>query len=287
MGTTARKAARARAGRPARRRFTKLTICRLARMDRLRVRFFNWIGCQRVCACEPSRLPAPFVHSGYFTVIRGALIGCPSVRGKSVVRHNRSRPPDVFRHRRAAVAGGVAGRSGNRPSARVCVRGIPRPGARRAGDSALQRSGVQRPAARRQRSARARRSGPGRIFRAASRRAPGPRPGGGFPPRPSFGGPRFESGGAAPSSDRSRNFGPDAKPQRGAGAKKGKKGDERPRGPIPVKATRRSFTLDDDDAAATDEAMADIDNFATSKPADKEDDEDKEDNDARTTTKAV
>ena len=104
---------------------------------------------------------------------------------------------------------------------------------------------------------------------------PGPRPGG-FAPRPSFGGPRFESGTApASSTDRSRNFGPDAKPQRGPGAKKGKKGEERPRGPIPVKATRRSFTLDDDDAAATDEAMADIDNFATSKPAGEEDKEDK------------
>jgi len=102
---------------------------------------------------------------------------------------------------------------------------------------------------------------------------PGPRPGGGFPPRPSFGGPRFESGGSAPSStDRSRNFGPDAKPQRGAAAKKGKKGDERPRGPIPVKATRRSFTLEDDDATASDEAMADVDNFATSKPEDKDKD---------------
>ena len=67
-----------------------------------------------------------------------------------------------------------------------------------------------------------------------------------------------------------QNFGPDAKPQRGAAAKKGKKGDERPRGPIPVKATRRSFTLDDDDATAVDEPLADIDNFATSKPEDKE-----------------
>ena len=112
---------------------------------------------------------------------------------------------------------------------------------------------------------------------------PGPRPGGGFPPRPSFGGPRFDSGGAAPSSDRSRNFGPDAKPQRGAAAKKGKKGDERPRGPIPVKATRRSFTLDDDDATAIDEPLADIDNFATSKPEDKEDKEldDKPDDDEK------
>jgi RNA recognition motif-containing protein len=108
---------------------------------------------------------------------------------------------------------------------------------------------------------------------------PGARPGGGFPPRPSFGGPRFDSG-AAPSTDRSRNFGPDAKPQRGAAAKKGKKGDERPRGPIPLKATGRSFTLDDDDAAATDEALADIDNFATSKPEDKEVD-DKPDDDEK------
>ena len=108
---------------------------------------------------------------------------------------------------------------------------------------------------------------------------PGPRPGGGFPPRPSFGGPRFDSG-AAPSTDRSRNFGPDAKPQRGAAAKKGKKGDERPRGPIPVKATRRSFTLDDDDATAVDEPLADIDNFATSKPEDKEVD-DKPDDDEK------
>jgi cold-inducible RNA-binding protein len=97
---------------------------------------------------------------------------------------------------------------------------------------------------------------------------PGPRPGGGFAPRPSFGGPRFDSGSSGPASDRAKNFGPDAKPQRGAAAKKGKKGDDRPRGPIPVKATRRSFSLDDDDSTASDEAMADIDNFATSKPAD-------------------
>jgi RNA recognition motif-containing protein len=96
---------------------------------------------------------------------------------------------------------------------------------------------------------------------------PGARPGG-FAPRPSFGGPRFDSGGSAPTSDRAKNFGPDAKPQRGAAAKKGKKGDDRPRGPIPVKATRRSFSLDDDDSTTSDEAMADIDNFATSKPAD-------------------
>jgi RNA recognition motif-containing protein len=93
---------------------------------------------------------------------------------------------------------------------------------------------------------------------------PGPRPGG-FAPRPpggGFGGPRpFDP--AAPAPPRNRNFGPDAKPQRGAKSKK--KNDERPRGPIPTKITGRSFTLDDD---SPDEALPDIDDFATSRPAD-------------------
>lgn len=101
----------------------------------------------------------------------------------------------------------------------------------------------------------------------------GPRPGGGFGPRPSsFGAPRpFDA--AAPTSGRSRNFGPDAKPMRGG--QKGKKKDaERPRGPIPLKATGRSFTLDDD---SPDEALPDIDDFATSQPTDAtKDDSDEE-----------
>ena len=98
---------------------------------------------------------------------------------------------------------------------------------------------------------------------------PGPRPGGGFAPRPPapFGGPRFDP--SAPAPPRSRNFGPDAKPQRG-GAKGKKKEAERPRGPIPLKATGRSFTLDDD---SPDEALPDIDDFATSKPPEDEKDE--------------
>lgn len=102
----------------------------------------------------------------------------------------------------------------------------------------------------------------------------GPRPGG-FAPRPpgSFGGPRsFDSSGppAGPPSGRARNFGPDAKPQRGGASAKGKKKDaDRPRGPIPLKATGRSFTLDDVDAV--DEALPEMDDFATSKP--KEDEE--------------
>jgi RNA recognition motif-containing protein len=98
----------------------------------------------------------------------------------------------------------------------------------------------------------------------------GPRPGG-FQ-RPSFGGPRFDPT-TAPAPPRNRNFGPDAKPQRGAGAKKTKKDGERPRGPIPLKSTGRSFTLDDADPP--DDTTLDIDDFATSKPTD-EVDEDKD-----------
>ena len=102
----------------------------------------------------------------------------------------------------------------------------------------------------------------------------GPRPGG-FAPRPpgTFGGPRpFDSGpSAGPAANRAKNFGPDAKPQRGGNPKAKKKDAERPRGPIPLKATGRSFTLDDVDAV--DEDLPDMDDFATSKPKDEEDDE--------------
>jgi RNA recognition motif-containing protein len=99
----------------------------------------------------------------------------------------------------------------------------------------------------------------------------GPRPGGGsgggFAPRPpsSFGGPPRPFDGGAPSANRNRNFGPDAKPQRGPNAKAKKRENEKPRGPIPVKSTRRSFSLDDD---SPDVPMGDIDDFATSKPVD-------------------
>jgi RNA recognition motif-containing protein len=100
---------------------------------------------------------------------------------------------------------------------------------------------------------------------------PGPRPGGGFAPRPpSFGGPPRSFDSSAPAAPRSRNFGPDAKPQRGGSAKGKKKDAERPRGPIPLKATGRSFTLDDD---SPDDVVADIDDIATSKPADEADEE--------------
>jgi len=99
----------------------------------------------------------------------------------------------------------------------------------------------------------------------------GPRPGG-FGPRPpsSFGAPRFDS--AAPPAARSRNFGPDAKPQRGGSAKKKQKDAERPRGPIPLKATGRSFTLEDD---SPEVELPDIDDFATSKPQKEDEEEEK------------
>jgi RNA recognition motif-containing protein len=100
----------------------------------------------------------------------------------------------------------------------------------------------------------------------------GPRPGGFGGPRPGggFGGPRFDP--TAPAPPRNRNFGPDAKPQRGTNAKAKKKEAERPRGPIPMKVTGRSFTLDDLDDPGGDE-MLDIDDIATSRPATDDDQE--------------
>ena len=103
----------------------------------------------------------------------------------------------------------------------------------------------------------------------------GPRPGG-FSPRPpsSFGGgpPRPFDPNAPPAAARSRNFGPDAKPQRGGNVKAKKKESERPRGPIPLKTTGRSFTLDDAETSA-DESEAIEDDFATSKPEDDTEDD--------------
>ena len=96
----------------------------------------------------------------------------------------------------------------------------------------------------------------------------GPRPGGPGGPRPGgFGGPRFDSGPAAPPPNRAKNFGPDAKPSRGQKAKK--RDTDKPRGPIPMKVTGRSFTLEDVDDLG--EELPDIDDIATSKPH--EDDE--------------
>jgi cold-inducible RNA-binding protein len=99
----------------------------------------------------------------------------------------------------------------------------------------------------------------------------GPRPGGFAPRGPGFGSPRpFDPGGAPAAPGRQRNFGPDAKPQRG-GAKGKKKDADKPRGPIPMKNTGRSFSLDDVDSV--DEPLPDIDDIATSQPKKDEDEE--------------
>jgi len=90
------------------------------------------------------------------------------------------------------------------------------------------------------------------------------------PPSPYGGGPRPFEPPPPPPASRSRNFGPDAKPQRGGSAKAKKKETERPRGPIPLKSTGRSFTLDDD---SPDELLPDIDDFATSKKPEEDKDE--------------
>ena len=103
-----------------------------------------------------------------------------------------------------------------------------------------------------------------------------PRPGGfSGPPRPGggFGGPRPPFDPNAPQPRGARNFGPDAKPQRGPNAKAKKKENERPRGPIPTKFTGRSFSLDDD---SPDEGTPDLDDFATSRPDDEAADKDEE-----------
>ncbi|MEP7306259.1 MAG: hypothetical protein ABJA98_12140 [Acidobacteriota bacterium] len=103
-----------------------------------------------------------------------------------------------------------------------------------------------------------------------------PRPGGfSGPPRPGGFAPRtFDSAPVAPgAANRARNFGPDAKPQRGGNQKGKKKDDQRPRGPIPVKTDRRSYSLDDD---SPEVKLEDFDDFATSRPGEepeKDDDE--------------
>jgi RNA recognition motif-containing protein len=118
--------------------------------------------------------------------------------------------------------------------------------------------------------------------RAREDRPPGPRPGG-FGPRPGgpggfggprpggggFGGPRPGGGGfggppGPGGRDRSANFGPPAPPKRLRSAKKSQQ-EHKPRGPIKERSGGRIYAVDDLD---DDAELADIDNFATSKPED-------------------
>ena len=111
-------------------------------------------------------------------------------------------------------------------------------------------------------------------------RPPGPRPGGFSGPRPAgpaggFSGPR--PGGFTPrpadpgtgSGPRGRNFGPDAPPK--GKRKPQRKEDSRPRGPIKERPVGRLYDADEDWRAAEDDDL-DIDNFATSRASEKDDD---------------
>lgn len=102
----------------------------------------------------------------------------------------------------------------------------------------------------------------------------GPRPGG-PPPGGGFGGPRpggftprpVEGGAGAPT--RSRNFGPDAPPKNKR--KPQRKDEGRPRGPIKERPVGRLYDADEDWRA--EEEDPDLDNFATSKQTEGDDEE--------------
>ena len=152
------------------------------------------------------------------------MIGCPSVRRQSVLQHELKR---------------ICARTSapwRRPR-RWCSRWIERPAGRAAlrswsfriaahAEQAIQKFNGQvfngRPLAVSEARAREDR-GPGGPPRPGG--FSGPRPGGGFAPRPpgSFGGPPRPFDPNAPGPPRARNFGPDAKPQRGPGSKAKKK----------------------------------------------------------------
>jgi RNA recognition motif-containing protein len=99
----------------------------------------------------------------------------------------------------------------------------------------------------------------------------GPRPGGGFGgPRPGGFGGGFGGGGFSPRPsgppgvrDRSANFGPPAPPRRLRG-KKNQQQEYKPRGPIKERTGGRIYAVDDLD----DGESVDVDNLATSAPAD-------------------
>jgi RNA recognition motif-containing protein len=96
----------------------------------------------------------------------------------------------------------------------------------------------------------------------------GPRPGG-VATRPGFGGPRpSDSGGAVPS--RSRNFGPDAPPKNKRKPQR-KDSDRGPRGPIKERPVGRLYDADEDWRASSTDDDLDLDNVATSRPSDDDD----------------
>ena len=116
-------------------------------------------------------------------------------------------------------------------------------------------------------------------------RPAGPRPGGFSGPRPGgpgagFSGPRPAGGGFVPrpadpgaGGSRNRNFGPDAPPK---GKRKPQRKDEgRPRGPIKERPVGRLYDADEDWRAADEDL--EIDNFATSRATEADDDHETDD----------
>lgn len=118
--------------------------------------------------------------------------------------------------------------------------------------------------------------------RGRDERPTGPRPGGGgFAPRPAGGGfgrpmsaPPDNPDASPAARDRSRNFGPDARPRRGGGPSRRGQAERGPKGPIREKPDGRVYSVDEDDA---DEPI-DFDNFATrAEDAGEQTDDDAED----------
>jgi RNA recognition motif-containing protein len=120
--------------------------------------------------------------------------------------------------------------------------------------------------------------------RGRDERPSGPRPGGGFAPRPGGFAPRPAGGGFSPrpmsapggdtdaspaSRDRSRNFGPDAKPRRAGSPARRQAGERGPKGPIREKPDGRVYSVDEDEV----EEPIDFDNVATRADADAPPDE--------------
>jgi hypothetical protein len=70
----------------------------------------------------------------------------------------------------------------------------------------------------------------------------------------------------APAEGRARNFGPDA-PKRGKGRPQGKRRDEGPKGPIPVRSGGRIYDVEDPDETPVEDGES-FDDIARALPPD-------------------
>lgn len=111
-----------------------------------------------------------------------------------------------------------------------------------------------------------------------SRPPMGPRPPMGARPPMGGGGPGAGPGArGGDSAGGGRGFGPPARRARPGGSARKDREENKPRGPIPVRYTGRVFDVDDaGDTGDTVEDLGDFDNFATSRPNDEPEGDDKE-----------